>query len=224
MFRKISAAAFALACAAVPAAAQNLTVRDLTATPSVVAVHAAQPTLDAWFDRADAVYALGEALRLFVRAGEDGYVSAFAIGPTGDATQLYPNAFHPENFVPAGATIEVPGPGARAFVTGPVGFERVEIIFTRRAEAICAPTQLSSAGPFRVVVGGAAALQRDLIVVAASEPGGAVATLETSFRSVAAPAGAAGVQTFVVEAFSFDEPEEETLIAIPARFYPLPRH
>ena len=68
-------------------------------------------------------------------AGEAGFVTAFAIGPTGDVTEIYPNAFHPDNFARAGATIEIPGFGARALVSGPVGPERIEIVHIASATA-----------------------------------------------------------------------------------------
>ena len=96
-----------------------------------------QAALDAWFDRANATYALGEALSLFARPGADGYLTAFSIGPTGDVTQLYPNAFHPDNFVRAGETCRFRAP-APAVVNGPVGFERVKIVLTRQPAQIVA--------------------------------------------------------------------------------------
>jgi hypothetical protein len=58
-------------------------------------------TAEAWFDRANATYALGEAVKLFVRTNEDAYVTALSIGPTGNVTQIFPNPFHPNNLVQA---------------------------------------------------------------------------------------------------------------------------
>jgi hypothetical protein len=175
---------FALLIAS-PALAEGAPVRDLSVVPATPAGAA----LEAWFDRADATYARGQSLRMYVRSGEEGYVTAFSIGPTGGVTQIYPNAFHPDNFIAAGATIEIPGAGARALVGGPVGEERVQAVFTHGREPVCAPADLAGAGPFSPVVGGGDVLHRDLQVVAAHEPGGRLTTIERIFHSVSgAPA------------------------------------
>jgi hypothetical protein len=224
MRHKISIAAFALVCAVSPVAAQDLTLRDLVVAPTAAYAQVVNPQLEAWFDNADATYALGQALRLFVRPSEDGYLSAFAIGPTGDVTQLYPNAFHPGNYVRAGEAIEVPGFGARAFVSGPVGIERVRLVFTRRANPVSVSAQPAGAGPFPVVLGGVATLQRDLFVVAEAAPANAVVTLDKTFQSVAPLYGVAGNYAVVVDASPAEAPDGDLMVVIPARGYPLPRY
>ena len=224
MRHKISIAAFALVCAASPVAAQDLTLRDLVVAPNAAYAQVVHPQLEAWFDNADATYASGQALRLFVRPSEDGYLSAFAIGPTGDVTQLYPNAFHPRNYVRAGEAIEVPGSGARAFVSGPVGIERVRLVFTRRADAVCVYAQLAETGPFPIVLGGVGTLQRDLSVVAEGAPADAVVTLDKTFQSVAPSYGATSNYTIAVDASPAEAPDGDLLVVIAARGYPLPRY
>ena len=87
-------------------------------------------TAEAWFDRANATYALGEAVKLFVRTNEDAYVTALSIGPTGNVTQIFPNPFHPNNLVQAHHPIAIPGHGAHAVVTGALGAEVIKIITT----------------------------------------------------------------------------------------------
>ena len=84
----------------------------------------------ALFDRANATYALGEAVKLFVRTNEDAYVTALSIGPTGNVTQIFPNPFHPNNLVQAHHPIAIPGHGAHAVVTGALGAEVIKIIAT----------------------------------------------------------------------------------------------
>jgi hypothetical protein len=221
---KFSIAAFALACAASPVAAQDLTLRDLVVAPTAAYAQVVRPQLDAWFDNADATYALGQALRLFVRPSEDGYLSAFAIGPTGDVTQLYPNAFHPGNYVRAGEAIEVPGSGAGAFVSGPVGLERIRLVFTRRVDPVCVYAQLAGAGPFPIVLGGVATLQRDLSVVAEAAPADAVVTLDKTFQSVRPSYGVANNYAIVVDASPAEAPDDDLMVVIPPRGYPLPRY
>ena len=225
MFVKSLFAAFVLAAAIAPAAAQNLTLRDLTVTPTPppLVVQPTQAALEAWFDRANATYALGEALTLFARPGADGYLTAFSIGPTGDVTQLYPNAFHPGNFVHAGETVQIPGPGASAVVNGPIGLERVKIVLTRQPAKIVANADLSGYGPVRTVIGGVSILQRDLSVAASGDQA-VLALVEKSFQSVASSIGSTNATTIFVDASGYHAaPEDGTLIVIPGRGYPLPR-
>jgi hypothetical protein len=174
---------------ATPAFPDSLAPRDLEVLPDPSGI--ADVSLSAWFDRAEPIYALGEAVRLFVRSSGDGYVTAFAIGPSGAVTQIFPNAFHRDNFVRAGGTTEIPGAGARAVVSGALGRERVEIVLTRRSDPLCAPSHLDGEGPFRNVIGGTRALQRDLAVAAASESRGWPARIERRFLTIPASVAAA---------------------------------
>jgi hypothetical protein len=187
--------ALLLAC---PAFADAAPVRDLSVEPVTPASVAEAPaSLDTWFDRADATYARGQSVRMFVRSGEEGYVTAFSIGPTGDVTRIYPNAYHVDNFISAGGTIEIPGAGARAFVTGPLGEERVRVVFTHSREPVCAPSDLAEAGPFQTVVGGGDALHRDLQVVATHEPSGRLTMIERILHSVSGAPAPDGVVVIV---------------------------
>jgi hypothetical protein len=225
MFVKSLFAAFVLAGAIAPAAAQNLTLRDLTVTPTTPppVVQPTQAALDAWFDRANATYALGEPLTLFARPGADGYLTAFSIGPTGDVTQLYPNAFHPDNFVRVGETVQIPGAGASAVVNGPVGLERVKIVLTRQPAKIVSNAELSGYGLVRTVIGGVSILQRDLSVVASGDQA-VLALVEKTFQSVASSVSSTATSTIIVDASGYHAaPEDGTVIVIPGRGYPLPR-
>lgn len=232
MFRATLIAGLAFFGLAAPAAAQSLTLRDLSVgpvAPPAPVVTVMQANLDAWFDRASATYALGEAVTLLARPGADGYISAFSVGPTGDVTQIYPNAFHPDNFVRAGQIYNIPGAGARAIVTGPVGVERIEVILSANPNPVVAEGHLAVAGQFRNVVGGVATFQRDLSVVAANSPAGTIASVERMFQS-APPATSFtseliyGLQnSYVQNSYVYDTPTDGTVIVIPARGYPLPR-
>jgi hypothetical protein len=140
-------------------------------------------TAEAWFDRANATYALGEAVQLFVRTNEDAYVTVLSIGPTGNVAQLFPNAFHPNNLVQAHQPIGIPGHGAQAVVTGAVGPEMVKIIVTTRPVQVIPEDQLDAAAPFRSVLGGVDAVARDLKTVAA-QPEMDLVVLDKKFLSV----------------------------------------
>src|ERR1700688_1691398 len=140
-------------------------------------------TAEAWFDRANATYALGEAVKLFVRTNEDAYVTALSIGPTGNVTQIFPNPFHPNNLVQAHHPIAIPGHGAHAVVTGALGAEVIKIITTSRPIQVIPEDQLGATAPFRSVLGGVDAVARDLKTVAA-QPEQDMVVLDKTFLSV----------------------------------------
>jgi hypothetical protein len=140
-------------------------------------------TAEAWFDRANATYALGEAVKLFVRTNEDAYVTALSIGPTGNVTQIFPNPLHPNNLVQAHHPIAIPGHGAHAVVTGALGAEVIKIILTSRAIQVIPEDQLGATAPFRSVLGGVDAVARDLKTVAA-QPEQDTVVLDKTFLSV----------------------------------------
>ena len=90
--------------AAAPARAEDLgrdlTVEQSTAANAVVSQSGGlKVSLNS--DRPDATYAKGETARLFLSANESAYVTVLNIGPAGQVTQLFPNAFQPSGHVPA---------------------------------------------------------------------------------------------------------------------------
>ena len=50
-------------------------------------------------DRADATYATGETVRLFLNVNEDAFVTVLNIGASGKVTQLFPNRAQPDGKV-----------------------------------------------------------------------------------------------------------------------------
>ena len=176
-------------------------------------------TAEAWFDRANATYALGETVQLFVRTNEDAYVTALSIGPTGNVTQIFPNAFHPNNLVQAHQPIGIPGHGAHAVVTGALGPEMVKIIVTTRPVQVIPEDQLGAAAPFRSVLGGVDAVARDLKTVAA-QPELDLVVLDKKFLSVP-PAPAPTYFTIGRAARSTATPRRST--ATPRRSTATPR-
>ena len=93
-----AAACLGLAPAA-DAGDDETTARDLTVEQtSVFSLQAPLPAATAadglnvvaWVDHADNTYAIGEAVRLFVRANKDAYLTVLNVGPTGNTTLLFP--------------------------------------------------------------------------------------------------------------------------------------
>jgi len=77
-------------------------------------------------------YEIGDQIVFYVKADRDSYVTLFDIGSGGDATVIFPNAFHKNNFIRAGRTYEIPAPeyGFKFNIEGPSGLERVKAIAT----------------------------------------------------------------------------------------------
>jgi len=171
-------------------------------------------TAEAWFDRANATYALGEAVKLFVRTNEDAYVTALSIGPTGNVTQIFPNPFHPNNLVQAHHPIAIPGHGAHAVVTGALGAEVIKIITTSRPIQLIPEDQLGATAPFRSVLGGVDAVARDLKTVAA-QPEQDMVVLDKTFLSVPPAPAPTHFYSAQAPAPTFSYPAH-------AHFYPAP--
>ena len=77
-------------------------------------------------------YEVGDQIVFYVKADRDSYVTLFDIGSGGDATVIFPNAFHKNNFIRAGQTYKIPAPeyGFQFNIEGPAGLERVKAIAT----------------------------------------------------------------------------------------------
>ena len=142
------------------------------------AYHAGRPSpgslsITMLLDHADAVYGVGETLRLAVRSNEDAYVTVLSVGASGRVTQLFPNNYQSDNRIRAGQTLEIPSEASesRIKVKGPVGIELIKVIATSKPVAIIPQAHFESGGGlFRSLTDGADALDRDLEVVSAKQP------------------------------------------------------
>ena len=164
------------------AADDGATARDLTVEQTAVfsvqapvvpvAAGGQQLQVVAWVDHADNTYAIGEAVRLFVKANKDAYLTVVNVGPTGNTTILFPNSFQREARVRGGQTVEIPAPGSGAQfrVGGPVGQELIKVIATTSPTPLFAPGQLTQSGAFTLIAGGGRVVARDLQVVMDTQP------------------------------------------------------
>ena len=111
------APAISTAGAETRADARNLTQGQIavysTQVPMAVAPAAGAERLSvvAWVDQADRTYAVGERVRLFVRANKEAYLAVLNVGATGQTTVLFPNAYQPQIRVAAHEVAEIPPPG-----------------------------------------------------------------------------------------------------------------
>ena len=171
-------AAAGLASSAVPAdTARDLTVEQ-TAMYTMQATTSAAPAgalkVVAWVDHADNTYAVGEAVRLYVRSSKDAYLTVLNVGPSGNTTMLFPNAAQRDARVGANQTVEIPaqGSGASIRVGGPVGRELIKVIASTSPVPLFDAAKLTGAGPFSMVSGGSRSAARDLQVTMGAQPAG----------------------------------------------------
>ena len=150
-------------------AARDLSVEQAAVYTVQAPAGAGADALDvtAWVDHADSTYAVGETVRLFVKASKDAYLTVLNVGASGRTTVLLPNAHQPETRVPAGQVVEVPPPGsgARIQVGGPTGRELVKVIATTRPTPLFAAVKTTGAGPFTALDADTRSVARDLQVV-----------------------------------------------------------
>lgn len=115
-------------------------------------------------DRANGTYAVGEAIHFSVRANKAAYFEVVAIGPTGNAVQIYPNAFQPAELIAAETVLDIPGPDNRAEIlaTAPAGLEFIRVIASTTPFPELPDEGRTASGPFEVILGGAEVVARDL--------------------------------------------------------------
>ena len=178
------ASALVLGCLALLPAAQTnadeADSRDLTMEQSAVFnLHPPAPVTSfqnplsvvAWVDHADNTYAIGETVRLFVKANKDAYLTVMNVGPSGNTTLLFPNALQTNARVRANQIVEIPPPGSGASirVSGPVGRELIKVIASTSPAPIVKPQGTSGSGPFAPLETGRS-LARDLQVTMSAQP------------------------------------------------------
>src|SRR5262249_39016397 len=91
-------------------------------------------TFEAWVDRADHTYAIGQPLRVMVRPHQDAYLTVVDVGSSGHVTVLFPNFMQQNNRVHAGTTVKIPSSRARWQIkaNGPTGIDLIHVIASRR--------------------------------------------------------------------------------------------
>ncbi|MDK4735908.1 DUF4384 domain-containing protein [Rhizobium sp. CNPSo 3490] len=116
------------------------------------------------FDRAEARYAIGEVVGLFIQSSENAYVTVLNVSPNGSVTKLFPNKYQTDALVAAGKRVQVPDPasGARLQVSGPVGQEQIKVFYSSKPLTIFADLGSSGSGMFRSIDGGMDAVSRSL--------------------------------------------------------------
>ena len=175
-FATVLAAGGLMPWAAFADGARDLTVEQtaiytVQATVPAAAAPSGALSVVAWVDHADNTYAVGEAVRLYVRSNKDAYLTVLNVGPSGNTTMLFPNAAQRDSRVGAHQVVEIPGPGTGASIRvgGPVGRELIKVIASTSPAPLFDAAKLTGAGPFATVSGGSRSVARDLRVTMASQ-------------------------------------------------------
>ncbi|CAI2716977.1 DUF4384 domain-containing protein [Nitrospina watsonii] len=123
----------------------------------------AQFAVQVWTNQKE--YEIGDQIVFSVKAERDSYLTLFDIGSGGDATVIFPNAFHKDNFIRAGRTYEIPAPeyGFKFNIEGPAGLERVKAIATLEPGL---PVDLDLAKGFHTFKRGSREGTRDISIIA----------------------------------------------------------
>lgn len=89
-----------------------------------------------WTDRME--YQIGDNVRFYVKAEESCYLTLLDVTPNGDATVIFPNKFHKDNYIRGGATYEIPEKsyGFQFAIQGPDGMERIKAIATLKPDPL----------------------------------------------------------------------------------------
>lgn len=126
----------------------------------------------AWVDRQDSTYAIGETVKVMVRANRDAYITVVNVGTSGATTVLFPNEESTVNFVKAGQVLTLPRASARWAIQaqGPGGVEVLKVFASTSAKAVYSGGKFHAAGPFRAFNEGGSAAVRDLAVVLNADP------------------------------------------------------
>ena len=174
-----SSALLAAGCLALAPAAQaqdgDPAARDLTVEQTALyTVQASAPAaaapdplnVVAWVDHADNTYAVGETVRLFVKASKDAYLTVLNVGASGRTTILFPNALQPEIRVPANQVVEVSPPesGASIVAAGPTGRELIKVIASTNRTPLFAAMKTTDLGPWKTLGADTRSVARDLQV------------------------------------------------------------
>ena len=180
---RLSAVMLMLGSLALPSAAraayEGPTARDLTVEQTSVfrikaPADAAPGRLNvvAWVDHADNTYAVGEKVRLFVRASKDAYLTVLNVGPSGNTTLLFPNAFQRDARISGNRVVEIPAPGSGAGIRvgGPVGRELIKVIASTKPVPMFQAVQPAANATFAVLAVGGRSLARDLQVTMDAQP------------------------------------------------------
>jgi hypothetical protein len=89
--------------------------------------------VDAWVDRPERIYAVGQQLKVFVRPKQTAYITVMNVGTSGRVAVIFPNFHQRDMQVQAGRIVAIPADGAswKIDIAGPPGIEVIKIIASK---------------------------------------------------------------------------------------------
>lgn len=105
--------------------------------------------VEAWVDRPERVYAVGDELKIFVRPRQTSYVTVLNVGTSGRVAVIFPNFYQRDVRVRAGQTVSIPAGSAgwRIDIVGPPGIEVIKVIASKEPLNLPETLRLSDATP-----------------------------------------------------------------------------
>jgi len=89
--------------------------------------------IDVWIDKGEGkVYNPGDKLAIFFRSDRDCYLTLFDFVPGDEVKVIFPNKYHPNNFIEGGRVYKIPEPyyGFEFIVEEPLGLDIIKAIAT----------------------------------------------------------------------------------------------
>jgi uncharacterized protein DUF4384 len=136
--------------------------------------------VEAWVDRPERTYAVGQQLKVFVRPRQTSYVTVLNVGTSGRVAVIFPNFHQRDMEVRAGQTVSIPANRAdwKIDIAGPPGIEVINVIASRKPLKLPEILRLTSAAPEQPLLSlgrSGEDVARDLVPQIADPSGGAVA-------------------------------------------------
>jgi TolB-like protein len=118
--------------------------------------------LKVWTDKES--YQIGEKIVFSVESEKSGYLTLLDVNPNGNIDVIFPNKFHQDNFIRAGAIYSVPSKDNNFAldIQGPSGLERIKAIITLDAISLL---EMDFGQGFHSVQGGTTRGMRDIKVL-----------------------------------------------------------
>lgn len=136
--------------------------------------------VEAWVDRPERVYAVGQQLKIFVRPRQTSYITVLNVGTSGRVAVIFPNFHQRDMQVRAGQTVSIPAGSAnwKIDIVGPPGIEVIKVIASREQLKLPEILKLAGASPEQPLVSlgrSGEEVARDLVPQVADPAGGASA-------------------------------------------------
>jgi hypothetical protein len=137
--------------------------------------------VEAWVDRPERTYAVGQQLKVFVRPRQTSYITVLNVGTSGRVAVIFPNFHQRDMQVRAGQTVSIPAGSAdwRIDIAGPPGIEVIKVFASREPLKLPEILKLTGATPEQPLLSlgrSGEEVARDLVPQIAAPSGDAAAT------------------------------------------------